>query len=159
MRTGKITGRICIRYPNTQFFGNHSGIDAKMLALAGKAADGYMGCKYTRELDENTPETAKVRELLLKYHGRLDDLGSISVGSWVGAMLLSEGLKRDGRHLTRDGLIAALETVRNFDPDGLMPSITWGPMLREGGKGVRIVKGDVEKKVLVPVSDWIVPTD
>ena len=142
-----------------QFFGNHSAFEAKVIELAGEASRGYMGCRYVEDLHEKTTGIAKVRKAISKYKGSLKKTGGLTVPGWAGAMILSEGLKKAGRDITKEGLIDALETIKNFNPDGLMPPITFGPMQREGAKGVRIVKVDIENKILVPVSDWIVPTD
>jgi len=142
-----------------QFFGNHGSSDRKVIELAGEAARGYMGCRYITDLDDTASGVSKVRDMILKYHKSLKRTGGLTIAGWVGAMLMSEGLKRSGRDLTRDGLMDAFETMKSFDPDGLMPPLTWGPKRREGGRGVRIAKADLEKKVFVPVTDWIVPAD
>jgi len=140
-----------------QFFGATGCIDEKVLELAGKSAEGYSGAIDVVSWHEDTPGMKKVKKAVLKYHGTFEEMSALTTNAWVGAMLFSEGLKRAGRGITRDGLVDALETIKNFDPDGLMPPVTWGPNRREGQIGSRIVKADLEKKMLVPVTKWTIP--
>jgi len=141
-----------------QFFGASPSTDSKVFELAGKATKGYMGCTYVVGWHEDIPAMDEMRKAILKYHGKLKGMNDHTTNTWVGAMLISEGMKRAGRNLTRDGLVDAMETIKDFNPNGLMTPITWGPKLREGGIGTRIVKADFEKKVFVPVTGWIIPS-
>jgi len=140
-----------------QFFGASATTDKKVLELAGNASKGYMGCTYVVGWHEEIPGLDKVRRAVLKYHGTLKGMTDHTGSAWAGAMLISEGLKRAGRSLTRDGLVHALETIKDFDPDGLMPPVTWGPNRREGQIGTRILKLDFERKIFEPVTGWIIP--
>ena len=139
------------------FFGTSAATDEKLLELAGKAAKGYMGSTYVVAWHEDIPRMKKVRKTILKYHGTLKGMTHTATTAWVGSMLFSEGLKRAGRSLTREGLVDALETIKDFESGGLMTPITWGPERREGGIGSRILKADLKKKVFVPVTGWKIP--
>jgi len=140
-----------------QFFGISASIDKKVIELAGAATKGYKGCTFIVGWDEDIPGMVKARKTIMKYHGTLKGMSEYTNNGWVGAMLFSEGIKRAGRSLTREGLVKALESMKDFDPDGLMPPVTWGPNRREGQIGARILKVDFEKKVPVPVTGWRIP--
>ena len=140
-----------------QFFASSASTDKKVIELAGEAGRGLMGSIFMVGWHEDIPAMEKVRKAIMKYHGSLKGMTEYTTLAWISGMLISEGLNKAGRNLTRDGLVDALETIKDFDPDGLMPQITWGPKRREGGIGSRIVKLDLEKKIFVPVTGWKIP--
>lgn len=74
--------------------------------------------------------------------------------AYNGAKVLLEGIRRTGKNLTRDSLIAALESIKEFDT-GLSNPTTFGPNRREGNRSgfVLEIQGDLSRKVLpIPVS-------
>jgi len=76
------------------------------------------------------------------------------ISAYVSAQLLVEGLKRAGRDLSREKLIAALEGLYEYDT-GLTPPLTYGPNRRVGAAGAYIVTVEPEKKQFAPASGWI----
>ncbi|HZH90389.1 MAG TPA: ABC transporter substrate-binding protein [Pyrinomonadaceae bacterium] len=76
------------------------------------------------------------------------------ISAYVSAQLLVEGLKRAGRDLSREKLIAALEGLYEYDT-GLTPRLTYGPNRRVGAAGAYIVNVETEKKQFAPASGWI----
>lgn len=79
------------------------------------------------------------------------------LAAYCAAKVLVEGLKRAGKNLDREKLIAALEGLYEFDT-GLTPPITYGPNRRIGAPGAYIVTIRPEDKEFIPVSTWLVPT-
>lgn len=62
------------------------------------------------------------------------------VSAYGAAMVFTEALRRAGKDLTRDKLIDALETIRDFD-DGLHATpITFTNKDHEGMKGAAILR-------------------
>jgi branched-chain amino acid transport system substrate-binding protein len=76
---------------------------------------------------------------------------------WVNAMLFTEGMKRAGRDMDNEKLVNAMETIKNFDTWGLTGPVTWGPNDREGSETAILCKADVNKGVMVAISDWRKP--
>ena len=76
------------------------------------------------------------------------------ISAYCAAKILVEGLKRVGRNLSREKLVASLEKLHDFDT-GLTPRITYDPNRRIGALGAYIVGVDLEKRDFVPVSKWI----
>jgi ABC-type branched-subunit amino acid transport system substrate-binding protein/cytochrome c553 len=76
------------------------------------------------------------------------------ISAYVSAQLLVEGLKRAGRDLSREKLIAALEGLYEYET-GLTPPLTYGPNRRVGAAGAYIVNVEIEKKQFTPASGWI----
>ncbi|HEV7766139.1 MAG TPA: ABC transporter substrate-binding protein [Thermoanaerobaculia bacterium] len=77
------------------------------------------------------------------------------IATYAATKTLIEGLKRAGRDLTREKLIATLETFYQF-ATGLTPPITYARNRHVGAVGAFIVEVDVENRTFAPVSNWIV---
>jgi ABC-type branched-subunit amino acid transport system substrate-binding protein len=76
------------------------------------------------------------------------------LSAYSAAKILVEGLKRAGKEVSREKLIAALEGLYRFET-GLTPIITYGPNRRIGATGAYVVSVDLEKKQFIPTSGWI----
>lgn len=63
----------------------------------------------------------------------------LQVGAYCSVLLLSEGLKRAGRDVSRQSLIEAVESLHDFDT-GLTPQMSFGPGKRLGLSGAHIVR-------------------
>jgi ABC-type branched-subunit amino acid transport system substrate-binding protein len=59
----------------------------------------------------------------------------------AAAQVLAEGLRRTGRDLTREGLVAELEKLHDF-PTALAPGVGFGPNVRTGSRLVSLVRPD-----------------
>lgn len=69
-----------------------------------------------------------------------------------------EGLKRTGRDLNREKLIATLEGSYELQTD-LMPPITYGPNRRIGGLGAYVLRVNLPEKKFMPASGWLAPQE
>ena len=68
------------------------------------------------------------------------------------AEIMAEALRRAGRDLTREKLVRALETFKNWN--GVMASnITWGPKKRQGQNSIFFTRA--ERGQFVKISDWL----
>lgn len=74
--------------------------------------------------------------------------------AYVSARILIEALKRAGAHVTREGLIAALEGMRDFNA-GPAPLVSFGRNRRVGALGARLVRLDPTSGAAVSASAWI----
>lgn len=126
----------------------------KVIHLAGDSIDYSNGFYLTAiindPLSENTPGIRELKENMARY--KMCDIENFyNAYGYQAAMTLVEGLKRVGRNLTREGLIKALETFKDFD-NGFLAPITWGPNLRAGGSAIKMFK--VKNGYWKPVGDW-----
>ena len=66
-------------------------------------------------------------------------------------MLFTEGAKRAGRNLTRESLIAALESIKGYE-SGILPPLTIDAdhETQKRGLWVRVEKGRFK-----PLTDWL----
>jgi len=76
------------------------------------------------------------------------------VYGWINAMVFAEGAKRAGKNLTREGLVKALESLKAFDPEGLMGPITYSATSHGSPGFARMTRGDLKKKCFVPLTGW-----
>jgi ABC-type branched-subunit amino acid transport system substrate-binding protein len=70
------------------------------------------------------------------------------------AKLLTYGLQKAGRELTREKIIETLEKLDHFNT-GQTPPLTFSPNRRVGALGAHVVGIDLEKKELLLPSTWI----
>ena len=71
----------------------------------------------------------------------------------LNARVLVEGLKRAGKNLTRENLIAAIESIRDFDM-GFGPDlkINYSPTFHKGF--VSVYYTVVQKQQVADLNDW-----
>lgn len=93
------------------------------------------------------------RDLVKKYK-LPDEFPAAQMASLSSAKILVEGLKRAGSELSREGLLAALEGLRDFDTK-MTPYVTYGPNRRVGIRGAHIVSLDPAERRFVPVGDRV----
>jgi ABC-type branched-subunit amino acid transport system substrate-binding protein len=91
---------------------------------------------------------------LAKNHDLPVEFPIAQLASLSSAKILVEGLKRAGSELSREGLLAALENLRDFDTQ-MTPPVTYGPNRRVGIRGAHIVSLDPAGRRFLPVSDWV----
>lgn len=75
----------------------------------------------------------------------------VGLEGFLNARILVEGLNKAGRDLTREGLIRAIESIRNFEM-GPGLSITYGPKDRQGLDQVYFTR--LMDRHFVPFTDW-----
>jgi ABC-type branched-subunit amino acid transport system substrate-binding protein len=76
------------------------------------------------------------------------------LSAYSAAKIMVEGLKLAGKDLSREKLIAALESLNRFET-GVTPRISYGANRRIGAMGAYVVAIDLEKKEYAPASEWI----
>lgn len=88
------------------------------------------------------PAGKQVADTLIKLEPKLAGKENTALAGAVAMMLAVEGLKKAGRNLTRDSYVEAMESIRNFDTNGLTAPITFGPNRRHGLNAVRLLKAE-----------------
>jgi branched-chain amino acid transport system substrate-binding protein len=97
-----------------------------------------------------------VREMAKKY-GSDPKLPSLYIQGYTTGMIFLEGLKRAGRDLTVEKFTDALETLKEFDCNGMLCPMTYTPQAHNPSEYTKIFKADVEKQILVPATGWVKP--
>ncbi|MGH7187185.1 MAG: ABC transporter substrate-binding protein, partial [Pseudomonadota bacterium] len=104
-------------------------------------ANYFVPHMYADNLDG--PRLRKFADILKKYYPN-ESVTAFSLISMGGGAAVVEALKRAGRELTREKLIAELDRTKNFDTGVLAGPITWSATDRDGVKEVAVagfVKG------------------
>ncbi|WP_434041738.1 MULTISPECIES: cytochrome c/ABC transporter substrate-binding protein [Sorangium] len=105
-------------------------------------------------LDEAEQLAQRALASFLERHRIPPRHAAFQASTYAAARVLVEALKRAGAHLTRPGLIAALEGLRGFDP-GPGPAITFGRNRRVGAYGASLTAVDAGSTDVAPVSAWV----
>lgn len=107
----------------------------------------------TSPADQSAEGVEEFRALAAKYRLPATHV-SAQVSAYSAAKVLSEGLKRAGRELSREKLVEALEGLNEYST-GLSPAITYGPNRRVGASGAYVITVDLESRKFLPVSPWV----
>jgi len=126
-------------------------VDDRYLALAASAADGVEGLALWPDAATSSQAgVVQYREDLARAF-RKNPPNAYSLPGYFAAMLFAEGVKRAGRELTRDGLIAALESLQRWDT-GILPPLTIGPDHETQKQGYWAT---IDRGRFKPVTDWL----
>ena len=116
--------------------------DERYLALAGDAAEGVEGLSlWPDPITSDLPGVKAYREAMTKYFPK-NEPNRYSLSGYVAAMLFTEGAKRAGKNLTREGLVTALEGLKGWD-SGILPPLSIGAdhETQRQGFWVKVEKG------------------
>ena len=125
--------------------------DERYLTLASTSAEGVEGLAlWPDAITSDLPGVKQYREHMLKYFPR-SELNRHSLAGYLAGMLFAEGARRAGRTLTREGLVAALESIKGWE-SGILPPITIGPdhEISKSGFWVKVEKGRFKA-----LTDWL----
>lgn len=142
-----------------KFYGDVGTVTVQTLKLAGDAARGSMYVIHSATESEDVAGMVKMKATLQKYRPHIQRIDPLLCLAWSGSLALTDALQRTGRDLTREGLIDALEGLKNFETGGLVPPISYGPtnlgpISRKGIHALRVLKADMEQMIFVPITDW-----
>jgi ABC-type branched-subunit amino acid transport system substrate-binding protein len=130
-----------------------ASVGTKILS-APEAFDGKVFLTFpTSPADQSAEGIKEFRALSEKYKLPSTHVAA-QISAFSAARILTEGLRRAGKDLSREKLIQALEGLYEY-PTGLTPAITYGPNRRIGAMGAYIVTIDLKQKQFVPASGWI----
>jgi branched-chain amino acid transport system substrate-binding protein len=138
-----------------KFMGTHWGTHKMLLDKMGPLAEGYLGVMpYAFYYQDDIPMIKKIRAWNEKHHPEVKYRPTSYMQGFFTGLVFVECLKRADKagDLTGDGLVKALQSIKNFDVGGLMAPITGVNSKIPMG---RVYKANVSKKVFEPISDWI----
>jgi len=132
------------------------------LQLAGEYGEGLLVLNIFAMPDEDIPGVKRLVAASQKHFGEKWMPATVKIHpyyvyGWINAMVFAEGAKRAGKDLTRDGLVNALEGLKNYDPEGLMGPISFSPSSHGSPGFARMTKGDTVNKKFIPLTGWRSP--
>jgi ABC-type branched-subunit amino acid transport system substrate-binding protein len=109
-----------------------------MFRLLGDLWEGaYFDCALALR---GEPAADRLVEIVTKMDPKLKGREGFAVQGAADIIVLTEGLKRAGRNLTRESFIKAMETIKDWNEEGLTAPITFGPGKHHGGNFVRLMR-------------------
>jgi branched-chain amino acid transport system substrate-binding protein len=130
---GMMKEAVKLQYKPVWITGTQSTADA-VLKLAGDDAfygGGFFGTVIVHYTFDENPAYQEMMKVWKKYNDVPWDF--YDWYGWGSAKIMVEGLKRAGAKPTREGLIQALETFKDFETNVFGP-ITWRPDKRYGSQ-------------------------
>ena len=140
--------KIITIYPNA---------DPSFIKLAGKYAEGVIFTGWVPLATPDRPEFVRDYQRAISIYQQTypkEIMSSYAVAGFIAAEVFTEGLIRAGKNLTREGLVKALESFKNWNGI-LAKDITWGPNLRRGKSSMYFMV--VKNGQFVPLTDLIRP--
>ncbi|MBI4777276.1 MAG: ABC transporter substrate-binding protein [Deltaproteobacteria bacterium] len=129
--------------------------DPIMFKIAGETWDGtYISLAGNMSQPGFSPEADKVVETLLKYNPDLKGKEYLAVFGAVSMMHFAKALENAGRDLTREGLIAGMEQIKDWKPEGMGAPVTYGPDRHHGINASQM--GQAKDGKAVPIADFTV---
>ncbi|MDY6967086.1 MAG: ABC transporter substrate-binding protein [Spirochaetota bacterium] len=137
-------------------FGSWATCAEEVLAMAGKNAKRFYAVNHMMSWYDDCSGAAEMRKVTLKYYPGTEKpyRGKIYTHGWVAASVMREILKRSGSDFDREGFIRAMESIKDFQTDGLSGPISYSSKSHKGGNTWKVFKSDVASGKFIPVTDW-----
>jgi len=138
-----------------KFMGTHWGTHKMLLDKMGPLAEGYLGVMpYAFYYQDDIPMIKKIRAWNEEHHPEVKYRPTSYMQGFLTGLIFVECLKRADKagDLTGDGLVKALQSIKDFDVGGLMAPVT---VVNNKIPMGRVYQANVAKKIFEPISDWI----
>lgn len=128
--------------------------DPVMFQIAGELWEGvYVGGSASSGIPGVDPAADKVVEIIKNFDPKIAGKEFLGCYGALWMVYVVEGLQRTGRALTVEAFIRAMESIKDWRPEGIGAPVTYGPDRRHGVNGSRIQKA--EKGRYVPLTDYV----
>jgi branched-chain amino acid transport system substrate-binding protein len=104
---------------------------------------------------EDVPGMSRIKEFCTTRYPEMKEWPQTYIEGWIMAMLYTEVLNRCGDNLTRENFRNVLESIKDFNPEGLMPTISYSPANHKGTNKVKIYKANIKTKRFDALSEWM----
>jgi branched-chain amino acid transport system substrate-binding protein len=131
---------------NPLFIGPSPIVLAKTIELGGKHVEGLMGVEVYPLPTEPGAFLDQYRADMAKYSPGLP-IDTTNLYGYQKAALFVEAMKRAGRNLTRDSVLKAIESIKDWDPG-------WGLKYGYGGDNRRGMS-NAGRLVVVKDGKWV----
>jgi branched-chain amino acid transport system substrate-binding protein len=138
-----------------KFMGTHWGTHKMLLDKLGPLAEGYRGVMpYAFYYQDDIPMIKKIRTWNEEHHPEVKYRPTSYMQGFMTGLIFVECLKRADKagDLTGEGLVKALQSIKDFDVGGLMAPVT---VVNNKIPMGRVYQANVAKKIFEPISDWI----
>jgi len=143
-----LNSKVITIYPNA---------DPSFIKLAGKYAEGVIFTGWVPLATPDRPDFVRDYQRAISIFQQTypkEIPSSYAVAGFIAAEVFTEGLVRAGKNLTRENLVKALESFKNWNGI-LSKDITWGPNIRRGKSSMYFMV--VKNRQFAPLTDLIRP--
>ena len=140
------------------FISTSSSVGESLHVQAGDASKHYKSVASINAWYDDAPGIKKMREITLKYEPGTENVirSRNYVQGWVIGTIVAEGIKRAGAAPDAEKFVDALETLRDFDTQGLCGPITYTSSSHKGLDSARVYEcNDFRTGKLTPITDWL----
>jgi branched-chain amino acid transport system substrate-binding protein len=147
-----------LKFKSTFIASNTLGF-VPILKLSGPLGANMLVVNIFAMPGEDVPGMKKLIAASKKYFGDKwmpadQKIHPYYVYGWINAMIFAEGLKKAGKNLTRDGLVKAMESIKDFDPEGLMGPVSYSAESHDTPGYARMTQGDAKNMRFKVLTDW-----
>lgn len=113
--------------------------DPIMYNIAGEVWEGtYIALPGHSGVPGADPEADKLAETLIKFNPELKGKEYLAVHGAVSMAILLEGIKNAGKDLNPESVIAGLEKIKDWKPEGIGAPVTFAPDRHHGVNASRM---------------------
>jgi len=150
--------RVGISPEKTKFLTLTTAVQNKVIELGGEDVRSLVGARpFNGWNDTDVAGIQLIHKINKKYHPEITYRPLWYTYGFLSAMVAAEGLKRipAGQEISGENLKAALETLDNFDCQGIVSPIKYTSTDHTGPQAVKLISPNLKKKYLETVSDWV----
>ena len=115
--------------------------DKTMFEIAKSAWDGtYVSLSANSGIPGSDPQSDRVVDIIVKQNPEIKGKEWHAILGAINMMHFAEGLKRTGRDLTIDSFTKAMETIKDWKPEGIGAVVEYGPNRHHGVNGFRMAQ-------------------
>jgi branched-chain amino acid transport system substrate-binding protein len=141
-----------IGWTKTKLISSGPLTDEKFLVLSGGVGEGVWGLSlWPDPVNSTLPAMKEYREIMAKYRPG-NEPNRYNLYGYFYTKLFCEALKRAGKEPTREGLIQAFESIKNWE-SGILKPVSFGPEDHEAQSDGFMV--EVKGGVFTPISGWL----
>lgn len=128
--------------------------DPSIFQLAGPGIDGVVIPAWLPAYDDLTnPKIVQWQADMKKYNPN-EQIGGFALSGWVEAQILTEGLRRAGKDLTRESFLKAMDSIKDYK-DSILPTISYSADDHAGTKTGYFQKADAKAGKWITFTDWM----
>jgi len=135
-----------------QFMGYGPTMDHRVGLASGPAGEGFIVANTAHMWTSDHPSAVRYREICETNNVPEKMRGMYHFYGFTAGQVLTEGLERAGKNLTRKSLVKGLESIKDWQ-DTPLPSLTWGPNDRTGSDAAMLVQ--VINGAQIPITGWL----
>lgn len=128
--------------------------DPSIFKLAGPGINGVIITAWLPAFDDLTnPKIVQWQADMKKYNPN-EQIGGFALSGWVEAQIITEGLRRAGKDLTRESFLNAMDSMKDYT-GSLLPTISYSADNHAGTKTAYFQKADAQAGKWVTFTDWL----